>query len=199
MARHIGHFCSLTLSRTAALEFQLRQCAFFVDPYQAPRARDIRRQPPLYLLAAQGAPRGSGKLNVHIAQLWAAVRLCPRLKWVISAVLHSASHFRPTPRNGHRQSSPVDPFRATSGLRLSDHLVSAQQERRRPIEPRYLGSLEIDRQLELGGLLLVRLQIQNSTAANCGARVSSQCCRMNSSIHFLWTNTPLTPAPLPCC
>jgi hypothetical protein len=60
MARHIGHYCSLTFSSTAALEFQLRQCAFFVDPYQAARARDIRRQnsrqSPLYLLAAQGAP-----------------------------------------------------------------------------------------------------------------------------------------------
>jgi hypothetical protein len=50
MARHIGHYCSLTFSCTAALEFQLRLCAFFVDPYQAARARDIRRQTPLYLL-----------------------------------------------------------------------------------------------------------------------------------------------------
>ena len=38
-------------------------------------------------LPAQGAPRGSGRLNVHIAQLWADVRLCQRLKWVKSAVL----------------------------------------------------------------------------------------------------------------
>jgi len=40
--------------------FQLRQRAFFVDPYQAARARDIRRQnsrqSPLYVLAAQDAP-----------------------------------------------------------------------------------------------------------------------------------------------
>jgi hypothetical protein len=52
---------------------QLRQRAFFVDPYQAARAHDIcrqnSRQSPLYVLAAQDAPRGSGKLNVHIAQL----------------------------------------------------------------------------------------------------------------------------------
>src|SRR6266404_9032382 len=27
-------------------------------------------------------PRGSGKLNVHVAQLWADVRQCPRPKWV---------------------------------------------------------------------------------------------------------------------
>ena len=52
---------------------QLRQRAFFVDPYQAAGARDIRRQnsrqSPLYVLAAQDAPPGSGKLNVYIAQL----------------------------------------------------------------------------------------------------------------------------------
>jgi hypothetical protein len=52
---------------------QLRQRAFFVDPHQAARARDIRRQnsrqSPLYMLAAQDAPPGSEKLYVHIAQL----------------------------------------------------------------------------------------------------------------------------------
>jgi hypothetical protein len=41
---------------------QLRHRAFFVDPYQAARARDIRRQnscqSPLYVLAAQDAPPG---------------------------------------------------------------------------------------------------------------------------------------------
>jgi hypothetical protein len=64
--------------------FQLRQRAFFIDPYQAAGARDIRcqnsRQSPLYVLAAQDAPPGSGKLNVRIAQLWADVRPCPRYK-----------------------------------------------------------------------------------------------------------------------
>ena len=44
--------------------FQLRQRAFFVDPYQAARARDIRRQnsrqSPLYVLAAQDAPPARG-------------------------------------------------------------------------------------------------------------------------------------------
>src|SRR6266566_5122928 len=52
---------------------QLRQRAFFVDPYQATRARDIRRQnscqSPLYVLAAQDAPPPRGKLNADIAQL----------------------------------------------------------------------------------------------------------------------------------
>jgi hypothetical protein len=74
------------IKKRLSKSFQLRQRAFFVDPYQAARARDIRRQnsrqSPLYMLAAQDAPPGSGKLNVHIAQLWADVRLCQRPKWV---------------------------------------------------------------------------------------------------------------------
>jgi len=41
--------------------FELRQRAFFIDPYQAAGARDIRRQnscqSPLYVLTAQDAPR----------------------------------------------------------------------------------------------------------------------------------------------
>jgi hypothetical protein len=60
--------------------FELRQRAFFVDPYQAARARDIRRQnsrqSPLDVLAAHDRPPGSGKLNGYIAGLWADVRLC---------------------------------------------------------------------------------------------------------------------------
>ena len=56
--------------------FQLRQRAFFVDPYQAARARDIRRQnscqPPLYVLAAQEAPPKLGEINDYIAEFWAA-------------------------------------------------------------------------------------------------------------------------------
>jgi hypothetical protein len=60
--------------------FQFRQSVFFVDPYQAARARDIRRQnscqSPHYVIAAQGAPPGSGKLSTYIAELWADVRLC---------------------------------------------------------------------------------------------------------------------------
>ncbi len=46
---------------------QLRHRAFFVDPYQAARARDIRRQnscqSPLYVLAAQDAPPGLAGLS----------------------------------------------------------------------------------------------------------------------------------------
>ena len=56
---------------------QLRDRSFLVDPYQAARTRDICRQnscqSPLYVLSAQDAPPGSGKLNVHIAQLSANV------------------------------------------------------------------------------------------------------------------------------
>src|SRR5205807_5643768 len=74
------------IKKRLSKSLQLRQRAFFVDPYQAARARDIRRQnsrqSPLYVLAAQDAPPGLGELNVHIAQLWADVRLCPRPKWV---------------------------------------------------------------------------------------------------------------------
>jgi hypothetical protein len=47
--------------------FQLRQRAFFVDPYQAARAHDIRRQnsrqSPLYMLAAQDAPAVLGEIE----------------------------------------------------------------------------------------------------------------------------------------
>jgi hypothetical protein len=46
---------------------QLRQRALFVDPHQAARARDIRRQnsrqSPLYVLAAQDAPPGLGEIE----------------------------------------------------------------------------------------------------------------------------------------
>jgi hypothetical protein len=66
--------------------FQSRQRAFFVDPHQTARAHDIRRQnsrqSPLYVLAAQDAPPGPGKLNVHLAQLWTVVWLCPCPLWV---------------------------------------------------------------------------------------------------------------------
>jgi hypothetical protein len=48
---------------------ELNESAFFVDPYQAARAHDIRRQnsrqSPLYVLAAQDAPPARGKLNVQ--------------------------------------------------------------------------------------------------------------------------------------
>jgi hypothetical protein len=47
---------------------KLRQRAFFVDSYQAARARDIRRQnsrqSPLYVLAAQDAPPARGRMFI---------------------------------------------------------------------------------------------------------------------------------------
>ena len=50
----------LWIKKRLSNSFQLRQRAFFVDPYQAAGARDIRRQnsrqSPLYVLAAQDAP-----------------------------------------------------------------------------------------------------------------------------------------------
>jgi hypothetical protein len=56
------------IKKRLSKSFQLRQRAFFVDPYQAARARDIRRQnsrqSPLYMVAAQDAPPGLGELNV---------------------------------------------------------------------------------------------------------------------------------------
>jgi hypothetical protein len=49
------------IKKRLSKSFELRQRAFFVDPYQAARARDIRRQnsrqSPLHVLAAQGSPR----------------------------------------------------------------------------------------------------------------------------------------------
>src|SRR6266849_2802836 len=58
--------------------FQLRQRAFFVNPYQAARARDICRQnscqPPLYVLAAQGAPPRLGEIQCSYSRI---VGRCP--------------------------------------------------------------------------------------------------------------------------
>src|SRR5258708_6633690 len=52
------------IKKRLSKSFQLRQRAFLVDPYQAARARDIRRQnsrqSPIYVLAAQDAPPGPG-------------------------------------------------------------------------------------------------------------------------------------------
>jgi len=57
----------LGIKKLFSKSFELRQRAFFVDPYQSARARDIRRQnsrqSPVYVLVAQDAPPGSGKLN----------------------------------------------------------------------------------------------------------------------------------------
>ena len=57
-------------------------------------------------------PQGGGKLNVHIAQLWAHVRLCARRKWVNRVGL---AGYRRTLVNGHRQVGSAGPFRARPG------------------------------------------------------------------------------------
>jgi hypothetical protein len=53
------------IKKCLSQSFELRQRAFLVDPYQAARARDIRRQnshqSPLYVLSAQDAPPGLGE------------------------------------------------------------------------------------------------------------------------------------------
>src|SRR5712691_13394016 len=55
------------IKKRLSKSFQLRQRAFFVDPYQAARARDIHRhysrKSPLYVLAAQDAPPGLGEIE----------------------------------------------------------------------------------------------------------------------------------------
>jgi len=76
------------IKKSSSKRLQSRQRAFFVYPYQAARARDIRRQnccqSSLYELAAQDGPPCSGTLSVYIAQLSADVRLCAGRKWVIN-------------------------------------------------------------------------------------------------------------------
>jgi hypothetical protein len=63
------------IKKSSPKRLQSCQRAFFVYPYQAARARDIRRQnsrqSPLYVLAAQDGPPCSGTLSVsvYIAQL----------------------------------------------------------------------------------------------------------------------------------
>jgi hypothetical protein len=69
---------------------QLRQRAFFVDPHQAARARDIRRQnsrqSSLYVLAAQDAPLDSGKLKCSYSTI---VGRCPAM------LMSDMDHSRP--------------------------------------------------------------------------------------------------------
>jgi hypothetical protein len=52
----------------------------FVDPYQAARARDIRRQnscqSPLYVIAAEGAPPGLGEIEYLHSRI---VGRCPAM------------------------------------------------------------------------------------------------------------------------
>jgi hypothetical protein len=70
----------LWIKKRLSKSFQLRQRAFFVDPYQAARARDIRRQnsrqSPLYVLAAQDAPPGLGEIECSYSTI---VGRCPAM------------------------------------------------------------------------------------------------------------------------
>src|SRR5258708_39077598 len=111
---------------------------FFIYPHQAARAQNIRRrngrQSPLYLLAAQDAPPSSGKLNAHIAELWADVRLTLWSPWVkmrnvrceqmFSALLPNSDparsrwHVANVPGADHARSEEH-----TSELQSPDHLV----------------------------------------------------------------------------
>jgi hypothetical protein len=58
------------IKKRLSKSYQLRQRAFFVDPYQATRAHDIRRQnsrqSPLYVLAAQDATPGRREIELVI-------------------------------------------------------------------------------------------------------------------------------------
>ena len=68
------------IKKRLSQSFQLRQRAFFVDPYQAARARDIRRQnscqSPLYVLAAQDAPPRLGEIECSYSTI---VGRCPAM------------------------------------------------------------------------------------------------------------------------
>jgi hypothetical protein len=97
---------------------QSRQRAFFVDPYQAARARNIRRQnrcqSPLYVLSAQDAPPGLGEIERSYSTI---VGRCPAM---------------PTSESG--QSRRFDPLPATSGLpRTTDIIRPARLVRNVPM------------------------------------------------------------------
>jgi len=68
------------IEKRLSKSFQLRQRAFFIDPYQAARARDIRRQnsrqSPLYVLAAQDTPPGLGEIECSYSTI---VGRCPAM------------------------------------------------------------------------------------------------------------------------
>ncbi len=109
------------IEKRLSKSFQLRQRAFFVDPYQAARARDIRRQnsrqSPLYVLAAQDAPPGSGKLNVHIAQLVGRRPAMPMSETGPKAKYSLRAHvFRFTPESGLKSDIARCLKRANNGL-----------------------------------------------------------------------------------
>src|SRR5437016_4263535 len=69
------------IEKRPSKRFQSRQRAFFVYPYQAARARDIRRQnsrqSPLYMIAAQDAPPRLGEIECSYSTI---VGPCPAMR-----------------------------------------------------------------------------------------------------------------------
>jgi hypothetical protein len=110
--------CDCGIDKRLSERLELGECAFFVSAHQKAIAGNIRRQysrqSPLYALAAQGAPPGSGKLNVHIAQLWA-----DGPKWVKGRRTHGEHNKSASPL-GADHTADVAPgrLRAKSGSSL---------------------------------------------------------------------------------
>jgi hypothetical protein len=110
--------CDFGIDKRLPKRLELGERTFFVSAHQKAIAGNIRRQysrqSPLYALAAQGAPPGSGKLNVHIAQLWA-----DGPKWVKGRRTHGEHNKSASPL-GADHTADVAPgrLRAKSGSSL---------------------------------------------------------------------------------
>ena len=104
------------IKKRLSQSFELRKRAFFVDPYQAARARDIRRQnshqSPLYVLAAQGAPPELGEIECSYTTIVGRCPAMPRSEMgptrksddaITTSALHSwtqCQRTNPLPREG---------------------------------------------------------------------------------------------------
>jgi len=116
--------------------FQFRQSVFFVDPYQAARARDIRRQnscqSPLYVIAAQGAPPGLGEIEYLHSRI---VGRCPAMLMSETGskpeVDRLERHVRSTLNSRRRPTAPACLSRANIGQ--SDDPVRSQVSRLSPL------------------------------------------------------------------
>ena len=105
------------IKKRLSKSFQLRQRAFFVDPYQAARARDIRRQnshqSPLDVLAAQDAPPKLGEIEWLYSRI---VGRCPAMPMSEVGQTRKSSLrayvFRFAPESRHYAAHSVCPFRA---------------------------------------------------------------------------------------
>src|SRR5216684_6042865 len=80
------------IKKRLSKSFQLRQRAFFVDPYQAARVDDIRRQnsrqSPLYVLVAQDPPREwLGEIECSYSTIVGRCPAMPTTEWVIRVTL----------------------------------------------------------------------------------------------------------------